>query len=334
MGIKRGVSLYSYQKEYFKGNVDLEGMVKLAAESAHATGISLMPEQMPIGRYPRVYDKEVEWWKGIMEKYKTEPVCLDSMFTTALYHHRTANAEEQRQLIEDELYYASKFGFKMIRFPFTNLHIDIMKDHLYMAEDYGVIFGLEVHIPMSMTSPIILKYLNMIEQTGTKYAGIIPDLHIYTRSASDLVIDNYARAGARKDFMDTINQAYRDGVRGNQLVALAEKLEATALERTFTMKLVRAVSDDVENLRPYVKYVSAVHGKCYYFDENCMETCMDHEGVIKVLKEENYDGYVYSEFDGVKSSLPQFAEEIDEIEQVRRHHIMLSRLIGEENPGF
>ena len=33
MAIKRGVSLYSYQKEYFNDRIDLEGMVALVASS-------------------------------------------------------------------------------------------------------------------------------------------------------------------------------------------------------------------------------------------------------------------------------------------------------------
>ena len=52
--------------------------------------------------------------------------------------------------------------------------------------------------------------------------------------------------------------------------------------------------------------------------------------VIEVLKRNNWDGYICTEFEGQRSwqDLPR-EQLIDEVAQVRMHHNMLKRLIGE-----
>ena len=60
MAIKRSVSLYSYQQAYYLGQLDLEGCVAAAA-AAGAKGIELIPEQMPVGRFPNPWKQDVVW---------------------------------------------------------------------------------------------------------------------------------------------------------------------------------------------------------------------------------------------------------------------------------
>ena len=48
MTIKRGVSLYSYQDEYVRGRLDLEGCIAAAAAQG-AFGIETLAEQMMPG---------------------------------------------------------------------------------------------------------------------------------------------------------------------------------------------------------------------------------------------------------------------------------------------
>ena len=43
MAIKRAVSLYSYQENFYLGNLDLEGCIKEAAKTG-ATGIEMIAE--------------------------------------------------------------------------------------------------------------------------------------------------------------------------------------------------------------------------------------------------------------------------------------------------
>ena len=60
------------------------------------------------------------------------------------------------------------------------------------------------------------------------------------------------------------------------------------------------------------------------------ERSLDYSGAIAVLKELGYEGYIDSEYEGQRSYQDQDAELLaDEVEEVRRHHEMMARLIGE-----
>ena len=255
-------------------------------------------------------------------------MCLDSTFSTAVYHGRLATAEEQRQIIEDELNYAAKFGFHTIRYPVANIHRQVVEDSLKLAEEYGVSFGMEIHVPMTMDTPLVQRYLDMIERTGTKFASIIPDLAIYSCGVNAITVDNALREGAREALVLDICTAYAQGAAPGEILALLGA-DASPAEQAFAKSAARGTNDDPEKLRPYVKYISNVHGKCYLLNENCEEPGIDTAGVVRVLQEEGYDGFICTEYEGVKASMPQYADEIDEIEQVRRHQVLLRRLIGE-----
>ena len=73
--IKRGVSLYSYQEEYFLRKMNLEDCIKAVSDMG-ATGIEIIPEQM-INEYPNLSDEFLEKWFGWMKKYNVEPTCAD-----------------------------------------------------------------------------------------------------------------------------------------------------------------------------------------------------------------------------------------------------------------
>ena len=83
-------------------------------------------------------------------------------------------------------------------------------------------------------------------------------------------------------------------------------------------------------------YILSIHGKVHHMVEVPGQpgvyddpSTMNAE-VIEVLKKNNWDGYICTEFEGQRTwqDLPK-DQLIDEVAQVRMHHNMLSRLIGE-----
>jgi hypothetical protein len=58
--IKRGVSLYSYQEEFFLRTMSLEDCIAHAA-SVGALGIEVIPEQSLPG-FPHITDEQVAQW--------------------------------------------------------------------------------------------------------------------------------------------------------------------------------------------------------------------------------------------------------------------------------
>ena len=60
------------------------------------------------------------------------------------------------------------------------------------------------------------------------------------------------------------------------------------------------------------------------------DKAIDYETPIRYLRENGFDGYIDSEFEGQRDQQDRGLEYlVDEVEQVRRHHEMLSRLCKE-----
>ena len=88
--IRRGVSLYSFQEEYFLRTLSLEDCVRVAGEIG-ARGIEIIPEQSIPG-FPRLSDEFVDTWFSWMEQYGTTPVATDLFLDTSPYGaHTTAS---------------------------------------------------------------------------------------------------------------------------------------------------------------------------------------------------------------------------------------------------
>jgi hypothetical protein len=64
-------------------------------------------------------------------------------------------------------------------------------------------------------------------------------------------------------------------------------------------------------------------------DEACNESSIDYDNVVTVLKDIDFDGYIATEYEGQRSfhDLATGNYEDDEVEQVRRHQLMLERMI-------
>ena len=84
--IKRGVSLYSFQEEYFLRKMTLEDIIA-TTQKLDIPGIEIIGDQMIRG-YPNVPDSFFEEWHGWMEKYGRTPVCLDQFLDWNKYPGR------------------------------------------------------------------------------------------------------------------------------------------------------------------------------------------------------------------------------------------------------
>ena len=91
-----------------------------------------------------------------------------------------------------------------------------------------------------------------------------------------------------------------------------------------------AEPEDREYIMPYIlSFHGTVHhmieipGKPGEYDDPSTR----YEEVFEVLKRNNWDGYMCTEFEGQRSwqDLPR-EQLIDEVDQVRRHHNMMKRL--------
>ncbi len=346
--IKTSVSLYSYQDEYYSGRQDLEGCLAETAR-AGATGVELLAEQM-IRRFPEPIEQEAfrEQWFGWLKKYGLTPVCYDAFLENRIYDNRTLTLYEQINMMKRDIRLASLLGFTNLR-TLVSTPMDVIEGSLDYAEQMNVRIGLEVHAPFSLNSGWAEGYMRMIEKTGTKYFGFIPDMGIFCRRVPDVVREKARHAGASEVCIRIVDECFAERLargfvkirydlnlgRANMEYRMAngmqEMLDAVKkagggpadiayAEQSFTFSW-----SDPQDIIDNIPYIFHTHAKCYNLHEDYTETAVAIPEVVAAYKKAGYQGYLSTEYEGGES-LRGFTD-VDSIEQVRRHQEALRRAI-------
>jgi len=329
MGIKLGVSLYSYQSLFLRHMIDIEGAMK-EIQKLGASGLQMLGEETPLRpRYPRLYDSDIARWNELCDKYGIVPTCLDAETYPHLFGDRYLTAQEQADQLEDDLCYASKLGFKVIR-VLCGVDPEVVKLAIPAAEYYGVKMGLEIHPPLSIDGFAVNRFLEMADKSGSKMLGLIPDFGIFKKGANGHTLHYAEVMGADPDVLAWINECMMLGIPEAQI---KEELRAHGCDHPLYMNTATdhmSNFQDADKLRDVKDYILHFHGKFWRMNDDYTEVSIDYEKPFRVLKEIGWDGYICSEFEGQRAYMGQECPyEEDEIEQVRRHHVMMNRLLNE-----
>ena len=80
----------------------------------------------------------------------------------------------------------------------------------------------------------------------------------------------------------------------------------------------------VEDFVPLIPYTLVCHAKFQNMSEEFIETTTPYDRIIDLLIKHNWDGYLLSEYEGPHKDVPGYSSS-----QLRRHHILMKRLLGE-----
>ncbi len=346
--IKRSVSLYSYQDEYYNKQLDLEGCLRETSK-AGATGVELLAEQM-IRRFPLQVEAEefLAQWFGWMEKYNLEPVCYDAFLENKIYDNRTLSLGEQINMMKRDIRLASLLGFKNLR-TLVSTPMNVIEGSLDYAEKMDVKIGLEVHAPFSLNSGWADGYMEMIRRTGTKNFGFIPDMGIFCKNIPDVVADKARRKGASEECIKIVDECYAERI-AKGFVKIKYDLNLGKANMEYRMangmqKMLEAIEkaggnqadlfyannsftyswSEPQDLIDNIDYIIHTHAKCYNINQDYVETAVALPEVIEAYKKAGYTGYLSTEYEGGEHL--RDALEVDSIEQVRRHQEAMRRAI-------
>ncbi|MBS5523945.1 MAG: TIM barrel protein [Clostridiales bacterium] len=346
--IKLGVSLYSYQDNYYFRRFDLEGCVAAAA-GAGAEGVEVFSDAM-IDEWPYVSDAFVDRWYGMMNRYGVNPVCLDHFSDRAMWH--------DRQLTDDEMYergvmyikLAARLGCPAIRLlheehigtgisPYRLTTAAIAERLLPVCAEYNVKMALECHSPTNVADPIHEPYLEAADRLGLPYVGLQADFSSYEYCTSTADITLMVHHGFDADFLNEVRDAQRRAYAKKQPFDAGEfmpRIEKMNLNAGQKRELMRAVfvkgpycedkNFSYETLKDYASKLIYVHGKFYDIDENGQVDNMDYPAIFDALKAGGYKGYICSEFEGNRRM--NVNGWVDEIEYVRKHHELMRKCLG------
>lgn len=195
--MKRGVSLYSYQQSRFFKDMDLEGEIREVSRNLEgADGIEIVDEMSL--RYPDPGEAFVSQWHKWMEKYGAVPVTMDVSMDVLQFRDHVMSYEEVADRLRHDISLAKKLGFKNVR-VLSICPLEVMLAALPHAEKLDIRLAKEIHQPMPLDGSQVTEILEVIDRTGTKYLGFVPDFGIFQTRPCEPLFDWYQRRGAKAE---------------------------------------------------------------------------------------------------------------------------------------
>lgn len=343
MAIKRGVSLYSYQQAQFFGEMTLDDMLRELHDNLQCTGVEIIGESSIKG-YPFPDRAFLADWHAKLARYDLTPVAYDGSFDILRFRDHVMDYREAAEWIKLELHLAHDMGFPHIR-TMTGLPPEVIQYCLDTCEKLNVKLAWEIHSPLCIrpnpdmpdrwvTKPgtKVFETLEFIKKTGTDKVGFMPDMGIFMKAPYIDSVESFIRKLPDRALAEEINALYQAVPLKDFYGALTENFGDRLDQRALEM-LSGKSSAEPEDLELILPYVFSIHGKVHHMVEipgqpgEYDDPSTRYEEVFDVLKRNNWDGYMCTEFEGQRSwqDLPR-EQLIDEVDQVRRHHNMMKRL--------
>ncbi len=345
MAIKRGVSFYSYQQAQFFGEMNYKDMCRELHDNLKCDGVEIINEAT-VPNFPFPDKAWVADWHNTMARYELTPVCLDGFLDTMRFRDHVIDYAEAAEYVKLELQLAHELGFKHIR-SMTGLPVEVIDRCLSTCEKLNVKLAWEIHSPLPIkpnpnmpnlwvANPGTKVYdtVEYIQKVGTNLVGFVPDMGIFTKAPYIDTVEQFIRR-QEKGLAEDLRALYNEVGLYKFSAAVAERFGDKVDPRAMRMLSGKNCADP-EDLELIMPYILSIHGKVHHMTEipghpgEYDDPSTMNAEAIEVLKRNNWDGYICTEFEGQRSwqDLPR-EQLIDEVDQVRRHHNRLRRLIGE-----
>ena len=350
MGIKRGVSFYSYQQAQFFRQMNWKDMVRELHDNLKCDGVEIIDEAT-IPHYPFPSQEFIYDWNSFLARYDMKAVTKDIYLDVHQFRDHVMTHREAAERLKYDIKLAAEMGFENVRCLIL-VPTDVIEMALPTAEKYNVRIGKEIHAPwpinpdkisggvvdpiVRMTADFCGEIIELAERTGSKHVGLVPDFGIFQHSPSDVTVAYRKRLSNCPDAIDFIVEESKNFEKADDLHRVVlEKFPGLNLHpMEFQMLAMHESPADPEDLRAIVPYIVSIHGKFYNMTEiegqpgHFEDKCINYADPIRILNEEGYQGYIDSEYEGQRDQQDRGEEYLaDEVEQVRRHHEMLERLI-------
>ena len=153
-------------------------------------------------------------------------------------------------------------------------------------------------------------------------AGFVPDFAIFTLGLSESAKKRILRDGGHPEIIEAVDQAKRAGAPLSTEDVI--KMGGNAADCSAVGRLSALIYDDPEWLKEVLPYSTHIHGKFYEMSPDGFEHSIDYENAIRVLVENNWSGFISSEYEGQRDYFDLGCDiYMDPVEQVAAHHKMI-----------
>ena len=328
--IKRCVSLYSLQDQYMTGKMNLEDLFQFLHENG-VEGVEVLPDQMIHGA-PNPTEETLAHWNSLCEKYQIEPVIADIFLNTNLYKNRELTVKECVELLIEEIIQANRLGVKMVRMVSMTPYY-VLEPILPYCEKYDVKVALEIHAGISFEKKQTKDFIDEMKRLNSPYIGIVVDTGIFCKRLPR-VVGNYCKAiGANAELIETADRIYAERGDGRAFRDAQNNVipELTSLCKSGADFMFASIADGYENepyeiLDEYMPSIFHFHFKMFEMTEDG-EYSIDFKGILEYLHSKGYDGYVSTEYEGNRWTMPGMPTV--EKEQVVAHQKYIRKCLEE-----
>lgn len=240
-----------------------------------------------IQNYPNPSDAWVEEWFRLLDKYEIVPVEYGNWIDSHILGYRELTSKESYEMLARDIRLAAKLGFTVMR-----TKMPVIDDALSPVENWREF--IEMALPVA-------------EECGIK---MCPEIHTPTNLNSKMVQDyvEFIEKTGTKNFGLNIDFSVFRTVFGEH-----------------DYKDPNYQANVPEDLIPLLPYIYCCHAKFINMNDKFEETTIPYKEIIQVLKDNNWNGYLLSEYEGADKYEPGY-----EVGQtLRKQHIMLKRYIGD-----
>lgn len=318
--IKTCVSLYSLQDEYMNKRMSVEDIFEFMAENL-VEGVEFLPDQMMHGA-PRPSEEEIKRWQGLCEKHNIKLVIGDVFLNTNLYKNRELTKKECVDLLIDEIILANRLGVKLLRLV-SMVPSFIIEPLIPYCEKYDVKIALEIHAGLSFDKKKTMDFIVEMKRLNSPYVGLVIDTGIFCKKIPRVMAEFSRLLGTNNEVVDFVNKIFDDGGDGRSLRTSGGEFlpEFKSLFKSEQDYMFANFSEGYENepysvLNELMPYIFHFHFKLFEMTDDG-EYSIDYKGILDYLHSKNYDGYVSTEYEGNRWTLP--GKPMEEKEQVIAH---------------
>ena len=307
--IKTAVSLYSLQDEYLNHRMNLDDLMHFLQEN-QVEGVEILPDQM-IKNAPHPSEEDVAHWNKLLEETGITPVIADVFLNTNLYKNRSLTKRECIDLLIDEIKQAHRLGFKLIRLV-SMVPYWVCEPLLPYCEKYDVTIALEIHAGMAFDEPETLHFIEEMKRLDSPYIGLVIDTGIFCQKFPRVVVNYELNNGASPEMFAYLDDLFAQGTDLHRAMKENNGKFPEDFKKVIKTKedqMFSHLCDGYENypftvLDEYMPYIKHFHFKMFEMTPEGPEYSMDYKALLEYLHEKNYDGYVATEYEGNRFTLP------------------------------
>lgn len=319
--IDLGVSLYGFTELW--ATDDSFGFEEMFKELNRLgiTKFEIVGSQM-FNNYPMASDDEINHLLELCKQYEVTPFSYAGQVDGGKYSDHDMTDEEIMSEATFDLMSAYKLGCKYMRgygIP-NHLASQVAK----MAEYYDIKVGFEIHAPSKPSDAKTQELVQIIKESGSKYIGLVPDFGCFIERPNPLMLKSFVDAGANTEIIDFIVENRHTGYTEESLWAKVQEMGGGTVEKLAISQMFGFLSfapADLEGFKTLLPYCHYFHGKFYHIGEDCIETTIPYDKLIKMIVESGFEGVIMTEYEGHCFYLN------DASEQIERHLLMEKNIL-------